>query len=97
MAAMAPELTAEDFMSLPRYQVYTSFQQGGRNTGWVQGKTLPPPPAMQNAAELRARSQAVYGIPAEQVEEDYLNIFTNNTNASGENPDDTPIGRKKRL
>lgn len=96
MAAMAPELTAEDFMSLPRYQVYTSFGQGGRNTGWVQGKTLPPPPALQNAAELRARSQAVYGTPTEQVEEDYLNIFTNNSNASGENPDDTPIGRKKR-
>lgn len=96
MAAMAPELVPEDFMTLPRYQIYTSSQQGGRNTGWIQGKTLPPPPALRDAAELKARSQATYGISAEQVEEDYLNIFTNNTNASGENPDDTPIGRKKR-
>lgn len=96
MAAMAPELTAEDFMALPRYQIYTSSQQSGRNTGWIRGKTLPPPPALRDAADLKARSQATYGIPAEQVEEDYLNIFNNNTNASGENLDDTPIGRKKR-
>lgn len=96
MAAMAPELTAEDFMALPRYQIYTSSQQGGRNTGWIQGKTLPPPPTLRSAAELKARSQATYGISAQQVEEDYLNIFNNNTNASGGNPDDTPIGRKKR-
>ena len=34
MAAMAPELTAEDFMRLPRYQVYASLQAGGRATGW---------------------------------------------------------------
>lgn len=96
MAAMAPELTAEDFMALPRYQIYASSQQSGRNTGWIQGKTLPPPPTLRSAAELKARSQATYGISAQQVEEDYLNIFTNNTNASGGNPDDTPIGRKKR-
>ncbi len=30
MAAMAPELTSEDFMTLPRYRVYTSFQQSGK-------------------------------------------------------------------
>lgn len=40
IAAMASELTAEDFMALPRYQIYTSFQSNGRNVGWVQGKTL---------------------------------------------------------
>ena len=78
MAAMAPELTAEDFMALPRYQIYTSFQSGGRNTGWVQGRTLPPPPALRDAAELKARSQAAYGIPPEQTEEEYLSIFTTN-------------------
>lgn len=96
MAAMAPELTAEDFMALPRYQIYTSFQSGGRNTGWIQGKTLPPPPALQDAAELKAMSQTAYGIPAEQTEEDYLKIFTAKS-AAGENPGDANIGRKKRL
>ena len=56
MAAMAPELTVHDFMALPRYQIYASFQQKGRNTGWVQGQTMPPPPAIRMAAELRAKS-----------------------------------------
>ncbi len=95
MAAMAPELTAEDFMALPRYQIYTSIQSNGRNTGWVQGKTLPPPPALREAAELKAMSQATYGIPAEQVEEDYLKLFGD----GGEAPpewEDAAIGRRKR-
>ncbi|MDE5823129.1 MAG: type IV secretion system DNA-binding domain-containing protein, partial [Lachnospiraceae bacterium] len=74
-AAMAPELTPEDFMGLPRYQIYTSFQSGGRNTGWVMGRTLPPPPAIRDAADLKAQSQSAYGIPAEQVEEEYLKMF----------------------
>ena len=95
MAAMAPELTAEDFMSLPRYRVYTSFQSNRRNTGWIQGQTLPPPPALQDVAELRARSQTTYGMSAAQVEEDYLKIF-NYDSTAGENPDDAAIGRRKR-
>ena len=96
MAAMAPELTAEDFMALPRYQIYTSFQSNGRNTGWIQGKTLSPPPALRNAADLKASCQAIYGIPAEQIEEEYLNIFTTNNRNAEENPGDINIGRKKR-
>ena len=96
MAAMAPELTAEDFMALPRYQIYTSFQSNGRNTGWIQGKTLSPPPALRDAADLKASCQATYGIPAEQIEEEYLNIFTTNNRNAEENPGDINIGRKKR-
>lgn len=96
MAAMAPELTAEDFMSLPRYQIYTSFQSNGRNVGWVQGKTLPPPPALRDAADLKAKSQATYGVPAEQIEQEYLSIFTTNNSTAEENSGDINIGRKKR-
>lgn len=95
-AAMAPELTAEDFMALPRYQIYTSFQHGGRNSGWVQGKTLPPFPAIRDAAELKAKSQITYGIPSEQVEEDYLKMFGDGC-ISEEEWEETTIGRRKRL
>lgn len=95
MAAMAPELTSEDFMSLPRYQVYTSFQSGGKNTGWIQGRTLPPPPALHDAAELKAKSQVTYGIPAEQVEADYLSKFATN-NIHTEDWENATIGRRKR-
>lgn len=94
MAAMAPELEKEDFMMLPRYKVYTSFQYGGRNTGWIMGNTLPPPKAIRDAVELRARSQKMYGIPAEQVEEDFLNLVGNNT-INSEEVNKTPIGRRK--
>jgi len=95
MAAIAPELTAEDFMTLPRYQIYTSFQQGGRNAGWIRGKTLPPTPALRDPVELRALSMETYGIPAEDVEQDYLKICANDYN-TGPAPRDTPIGRRKR-
>ncbi len=96
MATMAPELTAEDFMTLPRYQIYTSFQSNGRNVGWVQGRTLPPPPALRDAADLKAKSQATYGVPTEQIEREYLNIFTTNNSTTGENPSNINIGRKKK-
>jgi len=95
MAGMAPELTVEDFMALPRYQIYTSFQSGGRNTGWVQGRTFPPEPALRDLSELYARSMSAYGIPEEEVEEEYLKMFPNN-NSAGENPGSTPIGRRKK-
>lgn len=94
IAAMAPELEAKDFIMLPRYKVYTSFQYGGKNTGWIMGNTLPPPKALRDVAELRARSQKMYGIPAEQVEEDFLNLVNNNT-TTNEEINNTPIGRRK--
>lgn len=95
MAAMAPELTAEDFMTLPRYQIYTSFQSGGKSTGWVMGQTLPPTPALRDPAELYAQSMAHYGTSAEEVEQEYLKMF-NNQSTAGDHSGDAPIGRRKR-
>lgn len=60
MAAEAPELLPLDFMTLPRYQIYTSFQSGGRNTGWISGQTLPPAPPLRMAAECKAESMRRY-------------------------------------
>jgi DNA polymerase III delta prime subunit len=94
MAAMAPELTARDFMSLPRYRVYTSFQSDGRNTGWISGRTLPPSHSIRLAAELKARSMASYGKPAEAVEEEYLKAV-GYEETSFEDWGDVSIGRRK--
>ena len=94
MAAMAPELTTEDFMLLPRYQVYTALQSHGKSTGWVMGNTLPPPRATRNAVDLRARSQKKYGIPAEQVEEEYINLVAGAATRHKE-MSNTTIGRRK--
>lgn len=95
MAAMAPELSAEDFMMLPRYQVYTSFQSGGKSTGWVMGRTLPPPPALRDPAVLYARSMGTYGTPAEEIEEEYLKTVISHSTLRDDSGE-TPIGRRKR-
>jgi N6-adenosine-specific RNA methylase IME4 len=97
MAAMTPTLDALDFMSLPRYQIYTEFQSGGRKSGWILGQTLPPPPATRDVVDLRAKSMARYGQPAEVVETEYLNIIAA---ADSDPPDDAKydaknLGRRK--
>ena len=113
MAAMAPELTPEDFMLLPRYQIYTSFMSGGQSTGWIQGKTLPAPVATRLPAELRAKSMAAYGKSTEEIEAEYLaQLGYNTTTTDAEQvpghgieaqstviyaPVDTPVGRRKKV
>ena len=84
VAHFAPELTPEDFMLLPRYQIYTSIMSNRKNTGWMQGMTLPPTQPVRMAAELKAMSQRRYGRPARDIEEEFLRLF--------EEPTDTKTG-----
>lgn len=72
MAEMAPELEPVDFMLLPRYHIYASLQDFGRNTGWISGQTLPPKPAFRLPAEIKAQSMARYGQDANQINSEYL-------------------------
>jgi len=104
-AGMAPELEPVDFMSLPRYQIYTSFQSGGKSTGWIQGKTFPAPIAARQAVELRAKSMTTYGKPTEEIEAEYLRQLghspvTEQVAAAPSSvsaaPVGTPIGRRKK-
>ena len=92
---MAPELDALDFMTLPRYKVYTSFQSGGKSTGWVSGHTEPPVSASRLAVELRAKSMARYGISAAEVEASYLKLLET---ADDDLPEHVSglVGRRKR-
>ena len=75
VAHFAPELTPEDFILLPRYQVYTSIMSNRKNTGWISGSTLPPTKPVRMAAELKALSQKRYGRPASEVEDEFLKLF----------------------
>ena len=75
VAHFAPELTPEDFILLPRYQVYTSIMSNRKNTGWISGSTLPPTKPVRMAAELKALSQKRYGRPANVVEDEFLKLF----------------------
>ena len=96
MAAMSKDLDATDFMLLPRYHVYTHLQSGGNATGWMSGQTLPPPPKVRDPVELRAKSMAAYGCPAETVEAEYLEILNASRSFyTGEDLEKSPIGRRK--
>ena len=95
MAAMAPKLIALDFMTLPRYQIYTSFQQNGKSTDWVQGQTMPPPPTVRTAEELRAMSMERYGKPAEEVEAEYLKTLIKDS-PPDEDFEDVVVGRREK-
>jgi len=104
-AGMAPELSAEDFMTLPRYQIYTSFQSGSSSTGWLSGQTLPPPAPTRETYDLRAKSMAAYGKPTEEIEAEYMEQLghTNAVNPLPEQdasfevtPTSTPVGRRKK-
>jgi energy-coupling factor transporter ATP-binding protein EcfA2 len=75
IAAMAPNLTPDDFMSLPLYHVYASVYQGGRNTGWVSGRTLPMTRPFRNPADLKRKVAALYGKPGREVEREYAELL----------------------
>ena len=103
VAHFAPELDPEDFMLLPRYQIYTSIMSNRKNTGWMQGITLPPTKPIRMAAELKALSQKRYGRPTVEVENEFLTLFEEPENSaqaenSANNNDDSQatIGRKER-
>ena len=91
----APGLEALDFMLLPRYQIYTNFMSGGRQTGWIQGKTIPAPPALHTAVEIKARGQTRYGRSSSEVEAEYLRLFEEAPSLIGPDLDDSVIGRRK--
>lgn len=96
MAAEAPELLPLDFMTLPRYQIYTTFQSGGRSTGWISGQTLPPSPSIRMAAECKAESMKRYGVPAEETEAELIHIMSPREPEPDPIVAGAPIGRRKK-
>lgn len=95
MAAEAPELLPLDFMTLPRYQIYTTFQSGSRSTGWISGKTLPPTSPVRMAAECKAESMKRYGVPAEQTEAELIRIMSPAKPEPAPAATAAPVGRQK--
>jgi hypothetical protein len=89
MAAMAENLEGVDFMALPRYQIYASLQNNGRNTGWVSGRALPAPATVRLPVELKAASMARYGQQALEASDSTEYIAQNSS------LDLNNIGRRK--
>lgn len=84
LAATSPELSAEDFLALPRFHIYANLMRDGQSTGWVSGRTLPPPPAKSDPAKLTAHSQRRF---AQRLKSDSAPLTVR--------PDES-IGRKRR-
>lgn len=87
LAAMAPELEADDFMALGRFEIYAHLVQAGSRVGWVSGRTAPAPPPTSDPVEIIAESQRRYG----QARSDE----SSKPHPPTPRPDE-PIGRRKR-
>lgn len=59
--SQAPGLEAEDFLALPKYNVYANLIRDGQLTGWFSARTLPAPPEISDPASLVARSARTFG------------------------------------
>jgi hypothetical protein len=61
MAKLAPQLTAEDFQTLPQHHIYARLVAGDTPTEWCSGAALPPLPTQGHAALIRQASREQYG------------------------------------
>ena len=68
IAKQAPGLESHDFQLLPRFSTYVRAMYQGQEQPWTLAKTMPLPPVIGNAAELRAASSQRYGQDAHVVE-----------------------------
>jgi hypothetical protein len=92
LAAMSPELVAEDFMTLPQYGIYASLMRNGRHLGWVSGQTAASPEPTSDPIEIIAASQARYGSDPEPTNES----SPLDSQSAKKKPSDEPIGRRTR-
>lgn len=88
VAQGSSRISQEDIMALPPYEVYASLLSGGKKTGWFSARTLPPPQAISDPDAVLAESQARYGTT--------LDTTQTATPAPSANPDDEPLGRRRR-
>jgi hypothetical protein len=93
IARELPGLSAQDVMSLGRFEVAARINAARRDSGVaiVTGRTEPLPPAGNQAHVIRARSAEVYGCDPREVERELLRRI------EGEDGEaDTPLGKTRR-
>jgi hypothetical protein len=84
-----PELAAEDFTALGRYEVYASLLSGGQAGPFVSGRTEPLPKVRRAATELRVRSRRTWGRAPSSVEAS-IAALSEQSGVSG-----APTGRRR--
>jgi hypothetical protein len=92
IARELPGLSAQDVMSLGRFEVASRVPAGGdRGVAIVTGRTEPLPPASRQVDTIRARSAALYGRDPREVERELLRRI------EGEDGEtNTPLGKARR-
>ena len=61
LAKHAPDLTADDFQRLGKYEIYGRVVANGAPTAWFSARTLPPSPVLGEADHIREASRTQYG------------------------------------
>lgn len=69
LAQMATGLDAEDFKTLPPYEIYANLVDTTGPAGWFSARTLTPTTDAGNGAAIRKASQALYGADAAALPE----------------------------
>jgi hypothetical protein len=97
-AKMAPALTAEDFIALPKYHAYVNLVAGGHPSGWAMVSVLPPSPRITNPTAVAARSERTYAARPTATQEDPTQPSAPTAPAPGPGPAtvEAPIGRVRR-
>lgn len=96
VAKTSKDLVPEDFQALPPFEIYASLLAGGQQTGWISGRTLPPPPALSDPLDLIAESQARYGGEPTGRSQPTSSAPTRPPSADDAPPPKETIGRKRR-
>lgn len=91
MARTTPLLEADDFASLPRFEVYLSLATDGHVSPLMSGRTRPLPPPLRDPEELRALSRQRYGRPRSEVDAEVSALV-----GAGSAADLESIGTKRR-
>jgi hypothetical protein len=94
-AKLTRDLTAEDFMALPRYFAYVNLVADGHPSGWALVKTLPPPPPTCDPQLVRATAQANFA-PDPPSNSATTPPAVTSAPAQTVPVVSTPIGRKRR-
>ena len=72
-----PELTADDFSALGKYEIYANLMSDGASGRYVSGRTEAHDKPVRNPKTLRRRSREQFGRPLSEVEAGFLALIDN--------------------
>lgn len=75
IARGTPELVADDFAALGRFEVYASLFAHGQVNPFASGRTLEPSPSTGSVAAIRRASRERYGQPLDVIEAEFAALL----------------------